>query len=1115
MLSIELTVFAAITYLAVLFFIAYRGDKSSSNTVKPYRYSLAQGVHCTSWAFFGTVTQSAYYGWAFAPTYVGAIIVFLLLHGIQLKLLNYCKQKNITSIADLIGTRYSKSPILAAAVALTAFVAVVPYISLQLRAVTSSFAAVTGFDNSPLWLSDLSFLVALFMVGFGFLFGTRKLSLAEQHSGLMDAIAFESIVKLVAFVIVGLFVSYSVFDGLSDLLKSSFENPLTRDVLTGEKGGAYVFSVHILLGALSMFCLPRQFHVSYVENTHPDELKVARWAFPLYLFGINFFILPIALGALHLAPEQAANDTFLLSVPLISDRPDITLVAFIGGLSAATSMVIIALLALSIMISNDVVMPIWLRLTKSRLRQFSFTPKRILRIRRVTIVIVMLMAYLYYQVTIDSMPLVNSGLLSLALLAQLAPGILATVLWKRASQAGVFSGLFVGTCVWLTLLLIPSIGRDSGLTDIEIANGVLLSLSLNLLCFAAFSLLSKRSMGDHYPASGNSEYINQPVISWGTVHSLLTRFYNEQQLQAIHTRLNVDAQTINSNAVVPAPALIRIERELSAIIGTSASRLLLDTVSKQNDAPVSSMVEWATEASKLYQFNRELLQSSVENIPQGISVVDQELRLVAWNRRYLEIFDYPDGLVKAGMPVEELLRFNAQRGMLSCSDGASAGEEIEKRLDYLQAGSAYRYQRQQGKLTIELQGNPMPGGGFVTTYSDITERIDAQKQLQRINQELEERVDDRTKQLLRAKLAEEEAHKSKSRFFAAVSHDLMQPFNAASLFCEMLQSRVPQEQQPLAENIQRSLEHAEELLTMLLDMTKLDSGNLQPDYQEVDLNSIIKPLAERYRFVAEEKALQFTYHPTSAVIRSDRKLLTRILQNLLSNAVRYTESGRIVIGIRRHQASIDIWVIDTGPGIPEHKQSEIFKEFHQLPSTGDNPGLGLGLSIVKRMCELLTIKLDMRSAPERGTAFKLSLPVIKWASSPITVKSQEAVENSKPLYGMTVLVIDNDKQVLEATSQLMEDWGANVNSASGMDDIQHSIECDLILADYHLDDGLTGINVVKQLRARWNTQTPAIINSADPNESLREEALEVNAYFIPKPLKTGALKRLIRRVRGI
>lgn len=1115
MLSIEVTVFAAIAYLAVLFVIAYRGDKSSTNTVKPYRYSLAQGVHCTSWAFFGTVTQSAYYGWAFAPTYIGAIIVFLLLHGVQLKLLNYCKQKNITSTADLIGTRYSKSPVLAAAVALTAFVAVVPYISLQLRAVTSSFAAVTGFDNSPLWLSDLSFLVALFMVGFGFLFGTRRLSLAEQHSGLMDAIAFESIVKLVAFVIVGLFVSYSVFDGLSDLFRASFENPATRDVLTGEEGGGYIFTVHILLGALSMFCLPRQFHVSYVENTHPDELKVARWAFPLYLFSINFFILPIALGALHLAPEQAANDTFLLSIPLISERPDITLVAFIGGLSAATSMVIIALLALSIMISNDVVMPIWLRLTKSRLRQFSFTPKRILRIRRVTIVIVMLMAYLYYQVTIDSMPLVNSGLLSLALLAQLAPGILATVLWKRASQTGVFSGLFVGTCVWLTLLLIPSIGSNSRLTDIDIANGVLLSLGLNLLCFTLFSLLSKRRTNDSQFTSSNSEYINQPVIAWGTVHSLLTRFYNQQQLQAVHERLNIDIQSTNTDALVPAPVLIRIERELSAIIGTSASRLLLDTVSKQNDAPVSSMVDWATEASKLYQFNRELLQSSVENIPQGISVVDQDLRLVAWNRRYLEIFDYPDGLVRAGMPVEELLRFNARRGLLSRSDGASTDEEIEKRLDYLQAGSAYRYQRQQGDLTIELQGNPMPGGGFVTTYSDITERIEAQKQLQRINQELEERVDERTKQLLKAKLAEEEAHKSKSRFFAAVSHDLMQPFNAASLFCEMLQSRLSQDQQPLATNIQRSLEHAEELLTMLLDMTKLDSGNLQPDYQEVDLNAVIKPLAERYQFVAEEKSILFKYHPTSAVINSDRKLLTRILQNLLSNAVRYTESGRIVIGARRHGNTVNVWVIDTGTGIPKHKQSEIFKEFHQLPSTGDNPGLGLGLSIVKRMCELLNIKLDMRSTPGQGTAFKLSLPVVRWESNSKQPKLQEAVENSQPLAGMTVLVIDNDKRVLEATSQLMTDWGADVESAGGINDIHHLAKCDLILADYHLDDGVTGIDIVRKLRALWNNQTPAIINSADPDESLREEALEVDAYFIPKPLKSGALKRLIRRIRSI
>ena len=231
--------------------------------------------------------------------------------------------------------------------------------------------------------------------------------------------------------------------------------------------------------------------MGYVENTHPDELKTARWAFPLYLFAINFFILPLALSALHLAPEQAGQDTFLLAIPLMMDRPDITLIAFIGGLSAATSMVIIALLALSIMVSNDVVMPVWLRMTRQKLRQFSFTPKRILSIRRMTMVVVMFMAYLYYQATIESMPLVNSGLLSLALLAQLAPAILATVVWRNATQTGVLAGLAVGTILWLVLLLIPSIGRQPLVTDIDIANGVLISLGANLACFWLFSVISR------------------------------------------------------------------------------------------------------------------------------------------------------------------------------------------------------------------------------------------------------------------------------------------------------------------------------------------------------------------------------------------------------------------------------------------------------------------------------------------------------------------------------------------------------------------------------------------------------------------------------------------------
>jgi len=1115
MLSVSLTLATAIIYLLILFAIAYRGDSASKQPAKPYRYALAQGVHCTSWAFFGTVTQSAYYGWAFAPTYIGAILVFLFLHALQLKLLNYCKQQNITSIADLIGTRYGKSPLLAGVVAFTALIAVIPYISLQLRAVTASFSAVTGFAQSPFWLFDLSALVALVMIGFGFLFGTRRLSLAEQHSGLMDAVAFESLVKLVAFIIVGLFATYGLFDGFSDLLETSYNAPVTRDVLSGTADGSYVYLVHILLGALSMFCLPRQFHVSYVENTHSDELKVARWAFPLYLFAINFFILPIALAALLIAPDQAATDTFMLVIPLSSDRPDIALVAFIGGLAAATSMVIIALLALSIMISNDVVMPLWLRLTRQRLRQLQFTPARILLIRRMTIVLVMLMAYIYYQLTIDTLPLVNSGLISLALLSQLGPSIIGSVLWQRSNQLAVLSGLVSGTIVWFVLLLVPALNTSKPMTDTQVADGVLISLGINLLIFIVVSLVSPHKRNERLTV-GSDDFIRQPSLSWARLHALLERFYNHQQLTDLQQKLGVNLLFQDPQTLVPAPTLMRIERELSSIVGTSATRLLFDTVSEQQEVPVAKVVDWATEASKLYQFNRELLQSSVENIPQGISVIDQDLRLVAWNRRYLEVFEYPDGLVRAGMPVEELLRYNADRGLLSHSGNSNVDDEIEKRLNFLRAGSAYKYQRAQGDLIIELQGNPMPGGGFVTTYSDITERVKAQQALQQINQELEKRVDERTQQLLLAKQAEEKAHLSKSRFFAAVSHDLMQPFNAASLFCEMLQAKVETAQLPLALNIRRSLDHAEELLTMLLDMTKLDAGNLKPDRQTFRLDSVLQPMVERYQAMASEKALQFDYIPSSAVINSDRKLLTRIIQNLLSNALRYTHQGRIILGTRRSGQQVTVWVIDSGQGIPVHKQEEIFKEFHQLQSDGDNPGLGLGLSIVERICRLMDIPLQLKSVEGVGTAFGITLPVKSWQKVELVKNNDIQPETlEKLLAGRSVLVIDNDSRVLAATASLLEQWGASVAPVSNLSEALQIARCDLIFADYHLDNHVTGIDVVKALRQQWGHQTTAIINSADPDEILREQALEVNAHFIPKPLKSGALKRLIKRLRSI
>lgn len=1122
MLPTSLTVVLAILYIALLYSIAYRGERKTPNEIKPYRYALAQGIHCTTWAFYGTITQSAYYGWSMAPTYLGAIAVFLFAHRVQMRLLHVCKQKNLTSIADVISHRYGKSSSLAIVVALLALLGIVPYIALQLRAVTGSFATVTGLVDQPLpWFGDVAALVALAMMGFAILFGTRRLSLAEQHSGLMDAVAFESVVKLGAFMLVGAFVSYTMFDGVGDLFTQAAQQPEIAKVMQGQPNGAFIYVTHVLLGAISMFCLPRQFHVSYIENTDPEELRTARWAFPLYLFAINLFILPIALAGLLLVPEAAAQDTFMLQLLLLADQPAITAVAFIGGLASATSMVIIATLALSIMMSNDVIMPMWLKLTQRRLRKLTFTPNRILTIRRSTIATIIALAFGFHKLTEANLPLVNAGLLSLALLAQLAPALLGGLVWRRGSYYGAVSGLVAGTALWAWLLFWPSLAISRELPDVELASGVLLSLACNLGLYLSVSWFTtlrtppseQRDWSN--PTLHHQELYQHQPINWGRLRQVLARFFDSVEIERLQRRAQLNLTSADSDEWVPTPILARVERELSAVIGSAASRILLEAVTQQPAMPIAQVVNWATQASQLYKFNRELLQASVENIPQGISVVDQDLRLVAWNQRYEEIFSYPKGFLSAGMPVAELLRYNADRGLLGSGQTADLEREIEKRLNYLRSGSAYRYQRQQGALHIELQGAPMPGGGFVTTYTDITELVAAQQQLEEINRELEQRVADRTQQLLLAKQAEEKAHESKTRFFAAVSHDLMQPFNAATLFCDMLRQRLDGEHGVLARQIQQSLQNAEELLTMLLDMTRLEAGNLPVNKQRVNLHEVIAPVIDAQRVIAAEKGLTIRYVPCQAEIYTDRKLLSRMLQNLLSNAVRYTHQGKIVVGCRHRGTSVQLHVIDSGEGIPPNQLQAIFREFHQVAPQGDNPGIGLGLAIVERLGQLLEIPLRVSSVIGQGTNFSMRLPVERWRSVSLRTETPSLPTDGNFLRGHIFWLIDNDARMLAAVQQLLESWGAQVmsaTSATGLAAITDTQQPDLLIIDYHLDNNVTGIEVLHELRQQPQlSDLAAIIISADPDEVLREQAIAAQAGFMPKPLKPAALRRLLKR----
>ena len=555
--------------------------------------------------------------------------------------------------------------------------------------------------------------------------------------------------------------------------------------------------------------------------------------------------------------------------------------------------------------------------------------------------------------------------------------------------------------------------------------------------------------------------------------------------------------------------------------------MLLAAVTKQQALAIDDVLTWAEEASQTFQFNQELLQASMQHIEQGICVIDRRLDLVAWNSYYEKMFNYPNNYLRAGLNMRAILRFNAQRGLLGKQ--IDADQEIQKRLDFLTNGSRYKYRRHQPDGTaIEIQGSPMPGGGFVTSYTDITDLIHTQEALQQSKQELEQRVAERTQELRYANQALAQANLSKTRFLAAAGHDLMQPFNAATLYASMLAEQTKStELANTSEGLQQALHSAEELLSALLDYSKLESGVLQPTMSTFPLNDVLGPLVAELSIVALQKGLQLRYVPNQNWVHSDKALLRRMLANLISNAIRYTNKGKVLIGVKRRQQHVLICVADTGIGIPSNKQKEIFQEFQQLASDQGKQGLGLGLAIVERMSDLLNIPVALNSTPGKGTIFYAQLPalakpqVANSALTKTTTANNRSQDNSFHLKQKTVWIIDNDIQVLTAEAQLFTSWGAQVHTASDANTLlqqtaqQHPAPIntpDILLVDYHLDDGRTGIEAATTIMTQLQLTIPTILNSANPNDNIREQAIEAGFAFLHKPLKMISLKRLLRQL---
>ncbi|MBC2657327.1 PAS-domain containing protein [Pseudomonas sp. MSSRFD41] len=1150
-LSSGLIAAVALAYMAIMFAIAFYGDRRSAPLpprVRAWVYSLSLAVYCTSWTFFGAVGQATEQLWAFLPIYLGPILLLVFAPWVLQKMVMISKQENITSIADFIAARYGKSQSLAVVVALICLVGVLPYIALQLKGIVLGVNLLigAGADTMGTRAQDTALIVSLILALFTIVFGTRNLDATEHHRGMVLAIAFESLVKLFAFLAVGVFVTYGLYDGFDDLFSQAMLAPRLEQYWE-ETVNWPSMVVQTAVAMMAIICLPRQFHVTVVENIEPQDLRLAKWVFPAYLALAALFVVPIALAGQMLLPSSVLPDSFVISLPLAQAHPALALLAFIGGASAATGMVIVASVALSTMVSNDMLLP-WLLRHNNAERPFEVFRHWMLSVRRVSIVVILLLAYVSYRLLGSTASLATIGQIAFAAVTQLAPAMVGALYWKQANRRGVFAGLAAGTFIWFYTLVLPLAAHSLGwslnsfpglawlhsnplnLPITPLTQGVVLSMTGNFTLFAWVSVLSRTRVSEHWQAgrfigqeiSGRLSSRSMLAVQIDDLLKLAARFVGEERARQSFIRFAYrQGKGFNPNQNADGEWIAHTERLLAGVLGASSTRAVVKAAIEGRDMQLEDVVRIADEASEVLQFNRALLQGAIENISQGISVVDQSLKLVAWNRRYLELFNYPEGLISVGRPIADIIRHNAERGL--CGPG-EAEVHVARRLHWMRQGRAHTSERlfPNGRV-IELIGNPMPGGGFVMSFTDITPFREAEQALTEANEGLEQRVAERTHELsqlnaalIEAKGTAEAANQSKTRFLAAVSHDLMQPLNAARLFSAALSHQedgLSAEAQQLVQHLDSSLRSAEDLISDLLDISRLENGKITPDRKPFVLNELFDTLGTEFKVLAQEQGLQFRVRGSHLRIDSDSKLLRRVLQNFLTNAFRYAK-GPVLLGVRRRGDSLSLEVWDRGPGIPLDKQQVIFEEFKRLDShqTRAEKGLGLGLAIADGLCRVLGHPLQVRSWPGKGSVFSVSVPL---ARSGTVAPGKVAESNGQSLNGGQVLCLDNEDSILIGMNSLLRRWGCQVWTARNREEcaalLKEGIRPQLALVDYHLDDGETGTEVMAWLRTQLGEPVPGVVISADGRPEMVAQVHAAGLDYLAKPVKPAALRALLSR----
>ena len=677
MLKTIIILFVSFGYISLLFAIAHFGDKRAdagrSIISNPYIYALSLAVYCTAWTFYGSVGLAVHSGLGFLPIYIGPTLMVLLGWWIWQKIIRISKVHRITSIADFIASRYGKSTTLGGIVTIIAVLGIIPYISLQLKAISTGFLLINhypeisiSFSELPV-LGDTAFYIALLLAIFSILFGTRHLDATERHEGLVAAIAFESIVKLAATLTVGIFVTYVIHNGFADLFQKAaqfadLKNTLGREsgsvsslifdkyLMIKGQGNSYMdWSIYVFISMLAIIFLPRQFQVAVVENVNEEHLNKAIWLFPLYLLAINIFVLPVALGGVLRFPDGSVDaDTFVLTLPMAEHKQWVALFVYLGGMSAATGMVIVETIALSTMICNDLVMPVVLRLpieTEGGHQDFS---RLLLTIRRCSIVLVLLLGYAYFRTIGKFYALVSIGLMSFALVAQFAPALLGGIFWKGGNRNGAICGLLAGFAVWSYTLLLPSLVQPGiipqdfvthgpfgiellkpyelfGLQDFNrISHSVFWSMLINVGVYVGVSVFSHPRTIEHtqaalfvdvfrYSGEAGESHFWRGTANLPDLKSLLIRFLGKRRTDAALADY-ADKHKLSWNYLVTADAdlVSYTERLLAGAIGSASARVMVASVVKEESLGIEEVLNILDETQQVIAYSRELEKATAE-----------------------------------------------------------------------------------------------------------------------------------------------------------------------------------------------------------------------------------------------------------------------------------------------------------------------------------------------------------------------------------------------------------------------------------------------------------------------------------------------------------------------